>query len=113
MTFLKLFDVMIFLVWSLNKNVLVVFPNALSCFLFDGFAYFCACTLFVVYRIIFHNFSSFRWFVLVTMSSSFCSVSNRHRGGLYVIFFPFHHYVHFDVAHNHSVVTSNVDLVDN
>ena len=26
--------------------------------------------------------------------------------------FPFHLYVQFDVAHNHSVVTSNVDLVD-
>ena len=26
--------------------------------------------------------------------------------------FPFHFYVQFDVAHNHSVVTCNVDLVD-
>ena len=33
-------------------------------------------------------------------------------GGLLAINFPFHLYFHFDIAHSQSVVTSNVDLVD-
>ena len=36
-------------------------------------------------------------------------------GGLLLIdyhLFPFHLYVQFDIAHNHSVVTSNVDMAD-
>ena len=66
---------------------------------------------------------------MVSMSSSSC-VSNRFLNsslnsifcdpihvastiGLLVInFIPFHLYVKCDVAHSHSVVTSNVDLVD-
>ena len=67
--------------------------------------------------------------LMVAMSSSSCSISNRFLnsswnsiffypifvastlGDLFVInIFPCH--LHFDVAHNHAVVTSNVDLVD-
>ena len=58
------------------------------------------------------------------MSSSSCSVSNRFLNSSWnsIFFypirvsstnlFPFHLYVQFDVAHKQSVVTSNVDLVD-
>ena len=68
---------------------------------------------------------------MVLMSSSFCSVSKRFLNSswnaiffdstcvasttwwpLGHLFFPFHPYVQFDVVHNQSVVTSNVDLVD-
>ena len=72
------------------------------------------------------------WMVslMVSMSSSSCSISNMFLsyswnlvffdpirvtstlGGLLVIIFPFHLYVQFGVAHNQSVVTSNVELVD-
>ena len=69
--------------------------------------------------------------LMVSMSSSSCIVLNRFLnsswnsifinpirvastlGGLLVIsFFPFYLYAQLGVAHNHSVVTSNVDLVD-
>ena len=70
--------------------------------------------------------------LIVSMSSSSCSISNRFLNSswnsviCYPIcvtstlgtwplghhFFSFHLYVQFDVAHNHSVVTFNVDLVD-
>ena len=67
----------------------------------------------------------------VSMSTNSCSISNRFinsswnlfffdhilvtstLGGLLVVmFFHFHLYVQFDVAHNQSAVTSSVDLVD-
>ena len=66
----------------------------------------------------------------VSMSSSSCNVSNRFLNSSWnsIVFdlicvaswwplcqkcFPFPPLRPFDVAHNHSVVTSNVDLVDN
>ena len=68
--------------------------------------------------------------LMVSMSINSCSVSNRFFNSSWNSFFfdpivwhlllvaswssmfPFHLYVQFDVAHNQSVVTSNVDLVD-
>ena len=70
--------------------------------------------------------------LMVSMSSSSCSVSNRFlsiRVGirysliLFVLYlysqwpfdhqcFPFYLYVQFGVDHNHTVVTSDVDLID-
>ena len=69
--------------------------------------------------------------LMTSMSSSSCSVSNRILNSswnsiffdlifvaptpddiLVINFVSFHLYVLFDVAHNQSVVTSNVDLVD-
>ena len=65
--------------------------------------------------------------LMVSMSSSSCSISNRFLNLSWnsIFFdpirvtstlghqcFPFHLYVLFDVAHNQSVVTTNVDLVD-
>ena len=65
--------------------------------------------------------------LMVSMSSSSCSVSNRFLNSSWnsIFFdpirvasilghqcFPFHLYVQFDVVHNQSVVTTNVDLVD-
>ena len=65
--------------------------------------------------------------LMVSISSSSCSVANRFLNSSWNSiffdpisiastlgrhFFPFHLYVQFDVAHNQSVVTSSVDLVD-
>ena len=83
------------------------------------------------------TFAALCWIVsemvslMVSMSSSSCSVSYRflnsswnsiffypirvastHRGLFAINYFPFHLYVQFVVTHNQSVVTSNVDLVD-
>ena len=68
--------------------------------------------------------------LIVSMSSSFCSVTNRFLnsswnsiffdpicvastlGGLGHQLFPFHLYVQIDLAHDHSVATPIVDLGD-
>ena len=56
--------------------------------------------------------------LMVSIPSSSCRVSNQFlnsswKVSLSSICFPFHLYLQFDdVAHNQSVVTSNVDLVD-
>ena len=68
--------------------------------------------------------------LMVSISSSYCSVSNRFLNSSWnstslILFlwhllfvaswsyiFPFYFYVQYDVAHNQSVVTCNVELVD-